>query len=394
MTTAQNTSVDTNSDSTPAASNGRSRAYILLALLPCLGSLYCSTADQNLPPLTITRPPQTLQFATYMYHHGDEPVKSGATLHTEFQFRNAGSTTVNIGKVTRSCGCMTPEWTKSLAPGEVGSLDVPLDMTRQTPGFHEYVLTVHYTDPEPHETTLTIKANFPEKMVIVQPRSLYLSQRSDKPVDFQVDVSDYRDTPLRVKNVTATADFVKTTIKRKTMSDIVQVAHSVNGNDSADEPLSGTKAEIAGTVAGNIPPGQHHVLVHATTDDAEYPVVTVPMVIHGPMYPPGKEAVMTPSHVRLMASDTPGTKVEDRVVLLAPPEWEISHAMAWPEELEVTYEPVAGLIEGKQATRVSIKLAKIPELKTPHGNVQLYANDGKDLITVNVSLVWPDTTAQ
>lgn len=362
---------------------------LFAALLPCLGSLYFCSVQTPLPSLDVTRPKQSLRFASYMYHHGDEPVKAGATLNTEFRFRNIGTTPVTINEVGRSCGCMTPEWTKTVAPGEIGSLQVPLDMTRQTPGFHEYSLVVKYADPAPQETWLTIKAIFPEKMVIVQPRALFLSQGSDRPIPWQVAVSDYREDPLRVKDVMATAIFVSAEIKRKTVSDIVQVAHSVGADD---EPLTGTRAEITGTVTGNVPPGRHHVLIAATTDDDEFPVITIPMMVNGPSYPPGEEAVLNRSSVRLHASDEPDAAREASVILTAPTSWKISHALTWPEELKVRYEPVAGLIGGKQATRVNIKLDELPQSPVKNGVVQLFANDGKDLVTVNVTLVWPETS--
>ncbi len=386
-TASDSKSQNSQSNAPEKTAAGKTWLFVVAALLPCAGSLYHSMSEPSHPSLAITRPARPLQFATYMYHHGDEPVKAGATLNTEFRFRNMGTTPVTIDQVERSCGCMTPQWTKTVAPGEIGSLQVPLDMTRQTPGFHEYLLTVHYSDPKPHQTSLTIKAVFPEKMVIVQPRALFLSQRSDKPVDFKVAVSDYREDPLHVKSVSATADFVSAKIKRNTISDIIQAAHSIGEGDAT---LTGTKADIVGTVEGNIPAGRHHVLVTATTDDAEFPVVTVPMVVHGPAFPPGQEAKLNVEHVRLMASDHSNATRKSSVVLTAPTSWEISHAMAWPETLDVHYEPIGNPVGTKQMTRISIELDELPASRTQHGVVQLFANDGKDLVTVNVTLVWPE----
>lgn len=368
------------------------KRLIAAALLPCLVSVFMN-AESETPPLKITRDQPSLLFSSYLYTHQEESIKPGVTLHTEFRFRNQGDQPVTIDSVERSCGCMTPRWTKTVAPGEIGSLQVPLDTIRQSPGFHEYLLTVNYTDTKPRLTTLTIKATFPEKMVVVQPRALFLSQRSSKPVDFSIAVSDFRDAPLRVTDVQATAAFVSADIYHKTASEILQASHTVEADGSPDGEAAhepGTRTDIVGTVAGDIPPGHHHVLVTAATDDPTFPVVSVPMIVQGPDFPPGEEAKLNVSHIQLEASDRSNARREGSVLLTAPTSWKISRVTAWPEELEVRHETAGEPMGTHQVTRVRVKLADLPKSKTKHGLVQLIANDGKDLITVNVSLNWPE----
>ena len=394
---SQNTPAKTSAPVVSAtATGGQPKMLIAAALLPCIASLYFTTGKPTEPPLTITRPQPALLFSTYMYNHPEETITPGVSVHTEFRFRNQSDQPVTIDSVERSCGCMTPRWTKTVAPGEIGSLQVPLDTIRQSPGFHEYLLTVNYTDSKPRQTTLTIKATFPEKMVVVQPRALYLSQRSSKPVDFSIAVSDFRDEPLRVTDVEATAAFVSTKVHHKTLSEIAQASHTVNAEGEAEgeaeeesQHQPGSRTDIIGTVSGDIPPGHHHVLVTATTDDPGFPVVTVPMIVHGPDFKPGEEAKLNVSHIQLDAADGSNARREGSVLLTAPTSWEISRVTAWPEELEVRHEAAGEPTGSHQITRVRIKLASLPQSKTKHGLVQLIANDGKDLITVNVSLDWP-----
>lgn len=366
------------------------KLLIAAALLPCLGAGYFTNVASTAPPLMITRDQPSLLFSSYMYTHQADTIKPGATLHTEFRYRNQGDQPVTIDSVERSCGCMTPRWTKTVAPGEIGSLQIPLDTIRQSPGFHEYLLNVKYTDTKPRQASLTIKATFPEKMVVVQPRALYLSQRSSKPVDFSIAVSDFRDAPLRVTDVEATAAFVATDIYHKTAAEIIQASHTEIANDPEAELEPGSRTDIRGTVAGDIPPGHHHVLVTAKTNDPEYPVVCVPMIVQGPNFPPGAEAKLNVSHIQLDASEHSNARREGSVMLTAPKDWKISRVTAWPEELEVRHEAAGEPTGTHQITRVRIKLASLPASKTKHGLVQLIANDGKDLITVNVSLDWPE----
>ncbi|HIE95481.1 MAG TPA: DUF1573 domain-containing protein, partial [Fuerstia sp.] len=291
MTTNADNSTDRSDH--PEASSWRTAAVVGLGLLPCLGAWLFAMSPSDQPALTVTKSRPSLLFATYMFHHGEEPVPLAAVLESEFPFVNHGDVPVTIGDITTSCGCMRPRLSqKTVAPGEMGWLTVPIQMVSQSPGPHEYTLTVNYTDTEERQTTLTIKAAFPEKMVVVQPKALYVSQRSAKPLPFTVAISDFRDTPLRVMSVESTASFVSAEISAGGPSGVVQVSHQ--------EEAPGSKAELRGEVAGGIPRGRHHVLVTATTDDVDFPVVTIPMLVNGPAFPPGEAPITSPSQLRLL----------------------------------------------------------------------------------------------
>ena len=219
-----------------------------MGLLPCLGAGLFAVSPSELAPLTVTKSRPSLLFATYMYHHGEEPVELAAVLESEFPFVNKGDVPVTIGDVTTSCGCMRPQLSqKQVAPGEMGWLTVPIQTVNQSPGSHEYTLTVNYTDTSPRQTTLTIKAVFPEKMVVVQPQALYLSQRTSKPLPFKIAISDFRESPLQVTSVESTAPFVSAQVIAGTSSQIVQMSY--------EEGTPGFMAELRGEVAGGIPPG-------------------------------------------------------------------------------------------------------------------------------------------
>jgi hypothetical protein len=353
-----------------------------MGLLPCLGAGLFAVSPSELAPLTVTKSRPSLLFATYMYHHGEEPVELAAVLESEFPFVNKGDVPVTIGDVTTSCGCMRPQLSqKQVAPGEMGWLTVPIQTVNQSPGSHEYTLTVNYTDTSPRQTTLTIKAVFPEKMVVVQPQALYLSQRTSKPLPFKIAISDFRESPLQVTSVESTAPFVSAQVIAGTSSQIVQMSY--------EEGTPGFMAELRGEVAGGIPPGRHHVLVAATTDDADFPVVTIPMLVNGPAFPPGEAPLTSPSQLTLMASDHPGTRRAAKFDLVMPSAWQISHASAWPSELAVAYEDPRPFSEQEHVLAVVVRLSDLPAKGVSDGVVQLIANDGRDLVTVKVTFVRP-----
>jgi hypothetical protein len=360
----------------------RTAAVICVGLLPCLGAWLFVVSPSDQAPLTVTKSRPSLLFATYMYHHGEEPVELVAVLDSEFPFVNKGDVPVTIGDVTTSCGCMRPRLSqKQVAPGEMGWLTVPIQTVNQSPGAHEYTLTVNYTDTVPRQTTLTVKAVFPEKMIVVQPKALYLSQRTAKPLPFTAAISDFRETPLKVTSVESTASFVSAQILAGASPEIVQTAYQ--------EGAPGSKAEVRGEVAGDIPRGRHHVLVTAKTDDSEFPVVTIPMLVNGPAFPPGEAPLTSPSQLTLVASDHPGTRRAAKFDLVMPSSWQISHASAWPSELAVTYGDLSPFSEQEHALEVVVKLSALPAKGVNDGVVQLIANDGQDLVTVKVTFVRP-----
>jgi hypothetical protein len=158
---------------------------------------------------------------------------------------------------------------------------------------------------------------------------------------------------------------------------------------SHQEGVPRSKAELHGEVAGGIPRGRHHVLVTATTDDAEFPVVTIPMLVNGPAFPPGEAPMTSPSQLRIMASDHPGTRRTAKFDMVMPSSWQISHASAWPAELSVTYGEPRPLTDKEQTLEVTVQLSALPAKGVTDGVVQLTANDGRDLVTVKVTFVRP-----
>ena len=171
----------------------------------------------------------------------------------------------------------------------------------------------------------------------------------------------------------------------------IAIHSTVGSSGFADDlvAVGGDAEDDVHGVAGGIPAGRHHVLLAAETNDAEFPVITVPMIVNGPAYPAGREAALNSAHVQLVASENSAARRTGSVLLTAPADWTFSHATAWPEQLSVRYDPVGQPTNGQQYTRLSITLTDLPPSRTKDGLVQLIANDGQDLVTVKVSLVWP-----
>ncbi|MCR9198590.1 MAG: DUF1573 domain-containing protein [Planctomycetaceae bacterium] len=361
---------------------GGMRTLALIAVAPVVAAAAFSSVGSDLPELTATADRPALLFATYLYHHGDEPVPLQTTLESEFRFRNESDVPVEITSVERSCGCMSPSvLPRVVEPGGIGSIRVPIATVNQSPGPHEYTLNVHYNDGKERETTLLIKAVFPEKMVTVTPPALYLSQKSDRSFPLpMLEVRDFRDEPLTVLELSSTAGFIDVRLAKNTLSTVQQVSH---------ESGQAATTILEGEVAGSIPPGRHHAMITASTDDEDFPTVCIPMIVRGPEYPVGQAPVVNPEQFRLHASLHPQAVRTKRIEIMVPKHWEISNAQTWPEVLSVRYQTGPEISADEKLIYVDVTLEDLPPASVKDGVIQLYANDDRNLITAKASFIWP-----
>lgn len=405
------------------------RTWVLGVLLvaPVLASGWYQLSGQQSSVLKIESTRPSLLFSTYLYHHGEQPIEATSRLETEFRFRNDGDQPVHISKVERSCGCMNPMLSsQDINPGEIGALMVPISTVNEQPGPKDFVLTVHYNDPVPRKATLTIKAVFPEQMIIVKPKALFLSQRTSIEIPFDVQVSDHRDRKLEVTSVISTASFVNTTLTQaqstamapapdpafeasaieapifdEPSGAIQRVGYQTSESQPSDKivllgeadssPVSevGNSATINGIVQGDLPPGRHHVLVAAETSDPDMPVITVPMMITGPSYPVGEEVQLTTSMIQLVASDAPEAYRTGHVAMTAPADWEFAEPQVWPEQLKVSLKTSPTPEPGRATSIIKVELTDLPSSQLKEGVVSIPTKDGKNLVTVKIGFLWP-----
>jgi Protein of unknown function (DUF1573). len=77
---------------------------------------------------------------------------------TQFEFTNDGSSPLIIQRVSASCGCTTPSYTREpILPGKKGKIDVKYSTVRR-PGTFNKTITV-YTNVPDTVYVLTIKGN-------------------------------------------------------------------------------------------------------------------------------------------------------------------------------------------------------------------------------------------
>lgn len=379
---------------------------LVCALLPAVAAGFANRAE--VAPLIPSQHPAPLTFASRLFTHGEEPVEPTLVVQSEFRFRNDGEHPIRISNVRTSCDCMQPRLSqKVLQPGEIGSLVVPIETIRQNPGRREYDLFLDYEvqtaevvgnvatggvtsgvgqsdSTREFSVPLQIRAIIPERTVVVQPKQLFISQRSDRPAEFEVKINDYREQPLRITDVQSSNALIKGQLRPTTEPVIQQVGHS-------DAVASSSEVVIRGEVAGGMAAGRHFFLLSATTDDPQFSVITVPVIVNGPPHevPEALQPQAMPRELNLYVDPNRGATKGAQSRVTIPSDWDVSHMTTWPEQLQATFEEAVPVAPQQKAVLLKVQLEDLPPAAVTDGVVQLHANDGRDLVTIRVRFYRP-----
>jgi hypothetical protein len=240
-----------------------SRVACAVALLPCTVAVLVHFVRPP-RPLAIELPSRpALAFDQYLVDLGR--VTPTSELRATFLFRNRGTQPIDVTDVAPSCGCLVPYVsTRKIEPGKTGRIVLRMQPANELPGRKEFFADVKYTDPQPREARLTFKLELPEDRLLVRPKALtfLFYQSSDQPLTRQIVVTDSREQPARIVDVTANRPFVRV---------------EPGGRSSLES--GGVEQRIGVTVQGDVPAGRHEALLTIRTDDPHSPVLRVPLVI-------------------------------------------------------------------------------------------------------------------
>ncbi len=219
-------------------------------------------------PLAIAAPERpALAFDQYLVDLG--PIQPTSEVRGVFHFRNRGKEAVTLTKVVPSCGCLQPLVSGTSIPaGEAGRIALRMLPANEMPGKKEYFADVEYADPEPRTARLTFRLELPERQLLVRPRALLFYQFSDAPTTQELIVSDTRDTPAKILEVTDNSPFVEVELKAQRPGE-----------------AGGQETVIQVTVAGTLPSERKEAIVTIRTDDPNSPELRVPLLLQGGKIP-------------------------------------------------------------------------------------------------------------
>jgi len=238
------------------------REWLLLSL-PMVWALCGWLAGGRAAPVAAAPDRPALAFEQYLVDYGEIAATDEVKVH--YGFRNNGKQTVHVRELVPSCGCMQPKLEqRDYEPGQSGRFLLRVQTANQEDGEKEYRVTVKYQDPAPREVELIFRLVLPDSRVIVKPRALAFYVMGNKPVTQEVEIIDRRPVPLAIDQVECAPDLGEVDI--------------LGGQVDSDGVWRG---RLRVTVPGNAPEGRHQALLVIHTTDPAYPVLRVPLVIHG-----------------------------------------------------------------------------------------------------------------
>lgn len=236
------------------------------ALLPFALALIAHLVGPQAQAAPEGRPIPSIVFSQYMIDEGAPVLRP--LYKTAFEFRNQSDRTITIKELNPSCGCLNPRMEKTVyEPGEIGEFWIAVDPTKEKPGPREYFVDVLYEDPEPHTVRVTYKIILPERSLEITPKALVFYQLpgNEAETEQEVVISDYRGQSFQILSMESTSP----------------LARAVLVNAEADE-AGNMHHRLMVTVSGNVPPGTSRVLINIRTDDPDFDLLQLPVLISGP----------------------------------------------------------------------------------------------------------------
>jgi hypothetical protein len=230
--------------------------------MPVLWACAIQVAGSTFTPIVPAPKRPALAFAQKLVDLGEVAPTEEVMAH--FDFTNRGDDVVTIKELIPSCGCLQPTIAKKIYyPGQRGHFELRVQTANQTVGAKEYKVTVKYADPEPQEVDLVFRVTLPENQVFIEPRSLAVYQWTDQPLQKKVEIVDRRGKSLNIVRV----DCTRSQIARVELGDV-----EVDENGHMHHPLMVT-------IPGGLPEAKVHAMIRVFTDDPEYKMLRVPLVI-------------------------------------------------------------------------------------------------------------------
>lgn len=176
----------------------------------------------------------TMKFNTEKHNFGE--LAEGVMVSYEFEFVNTGNKPVKISKVTASCGCTTPYWSKEpILPGKKGKIKATYNTTGRPGNFNK---------------SITVNSNATNKLVV-----LFISGK----------VNRKKKTYKDIHNGSAKAEpkmFMRNNIKhfgmtenRLTLRQAFEIRNTGNAPLVINKMVSECKCTVANLKQKIVPPG-------------------------------------------------------------------------------------------------------------------------------------------
>jgi hypothetical protein len=160
---------------------------------------------------------------------------------------------------------------------------------------------------------------------------------------------------------------------------------------SQEQNGEGTVTKVGVEVSETLPAGRQSGVILAETDDSEFRLLEIPIAVQVRERSPDVMERLRVSPEELSMAVSTAEDADGKLKLTFPKSWEVGQLFTHPPELIVREQEVSD--ENAETRTMSLKLgfSGIPSVITRHGIVTLIANEGTEMISVRVRLVWPQT---
>jgi hypothetical protein len=137
------------------------------------------------------------------------PMLEGESVDLSFAFSNGGAGPLVIHDAVTSCGCTTADYPqRPLKPGERGIMRTTFQ-SRGHAGGVDLTLLVKSNDPLQPETMLHIRGRVRRQWQVKPDRLVLTHLAPGRPVQKTLQVINHMDTPLKIREVSSPASFIR-----------------------------------------------------------------------------------------------------------------------------------------------------------------------------------------
>ena len=198
--------------------------YSVCAVVVILSSASSLLADQPIPPAPAAPAPATpgapsdgprIKFDKDVFDAGKVP--AGQALPHTFIFTNTGNQTLEVTKVNPTCGCtVAGTWTKTVEPGQTGTIPISVNVNPQWNGSMMKTLTVESNDKSrPGPASISIQFTVWKPIEISQPYGVTLSVPPEmtNEVSTVVRLDNNTDQPVDIYDVKSSVPAISVQVK-------------------------------------------------------------------------------------------------------------------------------------------------------------------------------------
>jgi hypothetical protein len=146
-------------------------------------------------------------------------VRAGETADLKFPFRNTHSQEIQIVAVDGDCGCVTPEFPRSVAAGGTGEIKARFEPQAYWDGKMEKSLTVRTTDPAQPETRLAIAVEVVPFVAIQPPSPIQVLYKHGETYQKEIRLTPREGSGIRITTALSDSPEVKATLEPSSSSE-------------------------------------------------------------------------------------------------------------------------------------------------------------------------------